>query len=192
MEFNRSFICWLEVYGPSWPKILDGGPSGWLNFVLHALRLFRSCDPRNNFSRKSNTHIHILDWCAFALDSVKLCDTDEQGISGSRKSGSLWLWQARLFWGKFFRGSKLFSDCKIFMKRRSQVCTLPKPVEVSFQGTCSREKWGQAPRQAKPPTLYGTCWGQAPSLRDFVYIVNWHPLTFLEMMMRRIFSPHNN
>ena len=34
------------------------------------------------FFRKSNIHIHILDWCACALDGV----TNGQGVSRSRKS----------------------------------------------------------------------------------------------------------
>ena len=32
----------LEVYGPSGPRLLAGGP---LDFVLHALRALRPCDP---------------------------------------------------------------------------------------------------------------------------------------------------
>ena len=31
----------LEVRGPSGPQLLVGGPSGWLDFVLRALRALR-------------------------------------------------------------------------------------------------------------------------------------------------------
>ena len=35
----------LEVKGPSGPQLLVCGPSGLLDFVLHALRALRPCDP---------------------------------------------------------------------------------------------------------------------------------------------------
>ena len=38
----------LEVYGPSGPQLLLGGPSGRLDFVLRALRALRPGDPRND------------------------------------------------------------------------------------------------------------------------------------------------
>ena len=34
--------------GPSGARLLGSGPSGLLNFVLHALWVLRSCDPRNS------------------------------------------------------------------------------------------------------------------------------------------------
>ena len=33
--------------GPSGPRLLVGGPSGLLDFVLRALQALRPCDPRN-------------------------------------------------------------------------------------------------------------------------------------------------
>ena len=38
----------LEVWGPSGPQLLVGGPSGQLDFVLRALRALRPGDPRND------------------------------------------------------------------------------------------------------------------------------------------------
>ena len=38
----------LEVRGPSGPQLLVGGPSGWLDFVLRALRALRPWDPHND------------------------------------------------------------------------------------------------------------------------------------------------
>ena len=104
----------------SGPRLLAGGPSGLLHFVLRALRPLMPCDPRNDaldseqtlvlvllllvsvvvvvlllvdvvlsslsfFSQKSNAHAHSLDWCACALDGVKIVGY-EQGISWSRIS----------------------------------------------------------------------------------------------------------
>ena len=53
----------IEVQGPPWPRLLVGGPSGPLDFVLCALRVLRPCDPRNS------------DWIVrWPVDSVLACE----------------------------------------------------------------------------------------------------------------------
>ena len=44
----RIHIYILEVWGPSGPQLLVGGPACWLDFVLPALWGLRPCDPRND------------------------------------------------------------------------------------------------------------------------------------------------
>ena len=55
----------VEVWGPSGPRLLVGGPSGrllaLLDFVLRALRALRPCDPRLHLSRVY-TQANTITW----------------------------------------------------------------------------------------------------------------------------------
>ena len=77
-EISLANIIWkTKSLGAPGPKLLVCGPSGLLDFVLHALRALRPCDPRrcvhdaciHNMMHVSMMHVYMMHvsimWCMY-------------------------------------------------------------------------------------------------------------------------------
>ena len=75
-EFVHLTICHVE-------KFLAGGPSGLLDFVLHALRALRPCDPRlhpsqaNTITRANTSFFHFFSFFVISASKYYFDDDDD-------------------------------------------------------------------------------------------------------------------